>query len=100
MYQHSDVTRNNGDFRISASTAKVRHVFIYLQGLKNNNMSQNPYIYDTFNITRANPGVTYLSTCCLEYGNGVLYPELDYDSESKSRIFSDHGKRIITQVLN
>ena len=89
MYQHSDVTRNSGDFRISAGIDKVRHVFVYLQRLKNNIMTQNPYIFDTFNITGADPAVTWLSTCRLEYGNGVFYPELDYDQESKSRIFSD-----------
>ena len=89
MYQHSDVTRNSGDFRISASIDKVRYVFVYLQRLKNNNMRANPYIYDTFNITGADPAVTWLSTCRLEYGNGVFYPELDYEQESKSRIFSD-----------
>ena len=73
-----------------ASIDKVRHVFIYLQQLKNNNIRQNPYIYDTFKYYRGliQP-VTWLSTCRLEYGNGVFYPELDYDQESKSRIFSD-----------
>ena len=89
MYQHSDVTRNSGDFRISGSIDKVRHVFVYLQRLKNNNMGANPYIYDTFNLTGADPAVTWLLSCRLEYGNGVFYPELDYDYESKSRIFSD-----------
>ena len=89
MYQHSDVTRNSGNFRISASIDKVRHVFVYLQRLKNNSMTANPYIYDTFNLTGANPAVTWLLSCRLEYGNGVFYPELDYDYESKSRIFSD-----------
>ena len=89
MYQHSDVTRNSGDFRISASIDKVRHVFVYLQRLKNNSMTQNQYIYDTFNLTGADPAVTWLLSCRLEYGNGVFYPELDYDYESKSRIFSD-----------
>ena len=89
MYQHSDVTRNSGDFRISASIDKVRHVFVYLQRLKNNSMTANPYIYDTFNLTGADPAVTWLLSCRLEYGNGVFYPELDYDYESKSRIFSD-----------
>ena len=89
MYRHPDVTRNSGDFRITASIDRVRHVFIYLQRLKNNNMGQNPYVYDTFNITGADPAVTNLLTCRLEYGNGVFYPELDYDSESKTRIFSD-----------
>ena len=89
MYQHSDTTRNSGDFRISASIDRVRHVFVYLQRLKNNSMTENPYIYDTFNLTGANPAVTWLLSCRLEYGNGVFYPELDYDYESKSRIFSD-----------
>ena len=88
MYQHSDTTRNSGDFRISASIDKVRHVFIYLQRLKNNSMTENPYIYDTFKLNAADNNCKLLS-CRLEYGNGVFYPELDYDEESKSRIFSD-----------
>ena len=88
MYQHSDTTRNSGDFRISASIDRVRHVFIYLQRLKNNNMTANPYIYDTFKLNAADNNCKLLS-CRLEYGNGVFYPELDYDEESKSRIFSD-----------
>ena len=88
MYQHSDVTRNSGDFRISASIDKVRHVFVYLQRLKNNTMTENPYIYDTFKLNAADNNCKLLS-CRLEYGNGVFYPELDYDEESKSRIFSD-----------
>ena len=88
MYQHSEVTRNSGDFRISASIDKVRYVFIYLQRLKNNSMTANPYIYDTFKLNAADNNCKLLS-CRLEYGNGVFYPELDYDEESKSRIFSD-----------
>ena len=98
MYQHSNVTRNSGDFQISAGIDKVRHVFVYLQRLKNNNMRANPYIYDTFNITGVNPAVTWLSTCRLEYGKGVFYPQLDYDYESKSRIFSDF-KQLLDEVF-
>ena len=30
-----------------------------------------------------------LSNCRLEYGNGVFYPETEYDSDSKVRIFHD-----------
>ena len=88
MYQHSDVTRNSGDFRISASIDRVRHVFIYLQRNKTNVMTANPYIYDTFKLNAADANSTLLN-CRLEYGNGVFHPELDYDSDSKSRIFSD-----------
>ena len=50
---------------------------------------QNPYIFDTFNIMGADPAVTWLSTCCLEYGDGVFYPEVGYESDSKIRIFTD-----------
>ena len=82
MYQHSDTTRNSGDFRISASIDKVRHVFVYLQRLKNNSMRANPYIYDTFKLNADDNNCKLLS-CRLEYGNGVFYPELDYDEESK-----------------
>ena len=88
MYQHSSPTRKSGDFRISASIDKVRHVFVYLQRLKNNNIQANPYIFDTFKLNAADANSSLL-TCRLEYGNGVFYPELDYDTESKTRIFSD-----------
>ena len=30
-----------------------------------------------------------MANCRLEYGNGVFYPELEYDSDSKVRIFND-----------
>ena len=30
-----------------------------------------------------------LSNCRLEYGNGIFYPELEYDGDSKVRIFND-----------
>ena len=40
---------------------------------------------DTFSLE----GGASLNNCRLEYGNGVFYPETEYDSESKSRIFND-----------
>ena len=51
-------------------------------------LTANPYIFDTFKLNAADANST-LAICRLEYGNGVFYPELDYDSESMSRIFSD-----------
>ena len=30
-----------------------------------------------------------MTTCRLEYGNGVFYPKAEYDSESRVRIFND-----------
>ena len=87
MYQRSDLT-NSGDFRISANIDKVKYVFVYLQRNKTNAMANNPYIFDTFKLNENNDNSTLLN-CRLEYGNGVFYPELDYDSDSKTRIFSD-----------
>ena len=87
-YSTSAPTRNSGDFRITASIDRVKHVFVYFQRNKTNDMTENPYIYDTFKLNAADADST-LATCRLEYGNGVFYPELDYDSESMSRIFSD-----------
>ena len=51
-------------------------------------MTDNPYIFDTFKLNAGDDNSS-LATCRLEYGNAVFYPELDYDSESRSRIFSD-----------
>jgi len=83
------VTRNAVDYRIDASIINARHVFVYLQRLNRNEIKQNPYIFDTFNITGEANTVTWLSTCRLEYGDGVFYPEVGYESDSKIRIFTD-----------
>ena len=59
----------------------MKHVFIYAQREKNNDMTENPYIFDTFKLNAANDNSS-IATCHLEYGNA-------YESDSKSRIFSD-----------
>ena len=88
LYQSSDIFRNSGDFRISPSIDKVKHVFIYAQREKTNDMTENPYIFDTFKLNAGDDRST-LSTCRLEYGNGTFHPEYAYENDSKSRIFSD-----------
>ena len=88
LYQSSDVFRNSGDFRISPAIDKVKHVFIYAQREKTNDMTENPYIFDTFKLNAADNNCT-ISTCRLEYGNGTFYPEYAYDCDDKNRIFSD-----------
>ena len=78
-------------FQISPAIDNVKHVFIYLQrtnGPNNNESERTPYIFDTFKLNAANNNST-LSSCRLEYGNNVFYPELEYDSDSKIRIFND-----------
>ena len=92
LYEVSAPTRTSGFFQISSSIDNVKAIFVYLQQAKTNDADENPYLFDTFKIqVAANDGNVdrYLTTCKLEYGNGVFYPETEYDSESKVRIFND-----------
>ena len=88
MYEVSAPTRSSGFFQISSSIDNVKAIFIYLQRNKSNNAESNPYEFDTYKLNAANNN-SYITTCRLEYGNGVFYPETEYDSESKVRIFND-----------
>ena len=75
-------------FQISPAIDNVKHVFIYLQRTDaphDDESERTPYILDTFQLD-ANSS---LSSCRLEYGNNVFYPELEYDGDSKIRIFND-----------
>ena len=78
-------------FQISPAIDNVKHVLIYLQrtdGPNNLESERTPYIFDTFKLNAANANSS-LSSCRLEYGNNVFYPELEYDGDSKIRIFND-----------
>ncbi|XP_068735763.1 uncharacterized protein [Montipora capricornis] len=88
LYAVSAPSRVSGFFQISASIDNVKAIFVYLQRAKTGVATQNPYLLDTFKLNAANAN-SYLTTCRLEYGNGVFYPEPEYDSESKVRIFND-----------
>ena len=89
LYNQSANTRAiQNMFQISPAIDNVKHVFIYLQRTDAPNNAENertPYILDTFKLD-ANSS---LSSCRLEYGNNVFYPELEYDGDSKIRIFND-----------
>ena len=90
MYNVSAPTNTSGFFQISSSIDNVKHIFIYLKNSYRDDNGQrpaetSPYTMNTF----ALPGGASLSNCRLEYGNGVFYPETEYDSESKVRIFND-----------
>ena len=92
MYQVSAPTHSSGFFQISSSIDNVTDIFIYLQRAKTNDADANPYLFDTFKLDSADDAAAnhrYLTTCRLEYGNGIFYPETEYDSESKVRIFND-----------
>ena len=78
MYNYSTTPRqSSGFFQISSSIDNVQHVFVYLQRAKTDNAEQNPYIFDTYKLN-AGDEKSYLSSCRLEYGNGVFYPEVEY----------------------
>ena len=90
MYNVSAPTNTSGFFQISSSIDNVKHIFVYLKNsyrdVNDHRQTENsPYTMNTFSL----PGGASLSNCRLEYGNGVFYPETEYDSESKVRIFND-----------
>ena len=90
MYNVSAPTNTSGFFQISSSIDNVKHIFIYLKNSYRNandhrQAEKSPYTMNTFSL----PGGASLSNCRLEYGNGIFYPETEYDSESKVRIFND-----------
>ena len=92
MYIQSANTRAvQNMFQISPAIDNVEHVFIYLQrtnGPNNEESERTPFIFDTFKLNAADTNSS-LASCRLEYGNSTFYPELEYDADSKSRIFND-----------
>ena len=76
-------------FQISAGIDNVKHIFVYLKkSYRNANGSRHaetsPYKMDTYSLDGAS-----LSNCLLECGNGIFYPDTEYDSDNKVRVFND-----------
>jgi len=92
LYNQSANTRAiQNMFQISPAIDAVKHVFFYLQrtdGPNNAESERTPYIFDTFKLNAADANSSLLSIR-LEYGNNVFYPELEYDGDSKVRVFND-----------
>lgn len=92
LYNQSASTRTvQNMFQINPAIDNVKHVFIYLQrtdGPNNEESERSPYIFDTFKLNAADNNSS-LSNCLLVYGNNTFYPELEYDGDSKIRIFND-----------
>ena len=82
----------------SANTQAIQNMFQispaiddYLQwtdGPNDEESERTPYIFDTFKLNAANANSS-LSSIRLEYGNNIFYLELEYDGDSKVRIFND-----------
>lgn len=88
LHEVSAPTRTSGFFQISASIDNVKHIF-YRDENGSRHAENSPYTMNTFSLDGAS-----VSTCRLEYGNGIFYPETEYDSESKVRIFNDTGTHL------
>ena len=94
MYNVSAPTNTSGFFQISSSIDNVKHIFVYLKNSYRNaefhrQVENSPYTMNTFALVAPADQFRFLSNCRLEYGNGIFYPETEYDSESKVRIFND-----------
>ena len=86
---HSSSSRRdaNGTWLITPGVKDPKHVFVFLQQTrKQNSYTQNPYLFDTFDIDGDDSA--RLDTCRLQYGT-KFYPELDYDHDFKIRILND-----------
>ena len=77
-----------GSWQINPRIKDAKHVFIFIQQTRKvNALTQNPYIFDTFDIDGDRSAK--LATCRLQYGTSQYYPELDYDENFKLRILND-----------
>ena len=87
LHSSSDRRDANGMWLITSGIKDPKHVFVFLQQTrKQNSSTQNPYIFDTFDIDGDNSA--RLDTCRLQYGTS-FYPELDYVYDFKIRILND-----------
>ena len=85
--QSPDSRQSDITFRITSGVTRPQHVFIYLQRSdKSNSQNHNPYFLDTLKVNDGNNNCT-LSSCRLEVGNGIFYPETEYTGIA--RIYDD-----------
>jgi len=86
---HSSISQRaaNGTWLIIPGVKDPKHVFVFIQQTrKQNSYTQNPYIFDTFDIDGDDSA--RLDTCRLQYGT-KFYPDIDYDHDFKIRILND-----------
>ena len=79
--------QQSGNFRISTSINKPRHVFVFiLNDVDLEKQTINKFLYNTFNVVNNRK----LMSCHLEVGNGKDYPEVHYKpNEEPTRVFRD-----------
>jgi len=87
LYSSSSRRDANGTWLITPGVRKPKHVFVFFQQIRKQNFyTQNPYIFDTFNIDGVNSA--RLATCRLQYGTR-FFPEREYDHDFKLRILNN-----------
>ena len=87
LYASSSRRDANGRWLITPGVKDPKHVFVFLQQTRKQNVyTQDPYIFDTFDIDGDDSA--RLDTCRLQYGT-KFYPDLDYDQDFKIRILND-----------
>ena len=87
LHSSSSQRDANGTWMITPGVKDPKHVFVFIQQTrKQNAYTQNPYIFDTFNID--GDDTARLDTCRLKYGT-TFYPDLPYDNDFKIRILND-----------
>ena len=84
--KYDSTKQQTGNFRISTSINKPRHVFVFIINDANiKAQEENKFLYNTFSVDDK-----ALNSCYLEVGNGKEYPEVHYrPSEEPTRVFRD-----------
>ena len=76
-YNQDMRTQRTGNFRLTNSILKPRHVFLFfINNASLDDQRYNPFLYNTFSVS-TNPRT--LDQCYLEVGNGNEYPHLKYE---------------------
>ena len=87
LHLSADRRDANGTWLMSPGVKNPKHVFVFIQqARKRNTYTQNPYLFDTFNIDGDNSA--RLDTCRLQYGTS-FYPKTEYEDNFKLRILND-----------
>ena len=79
--------QQTANFRISTAINKPRHVFVFIiNDVNDESQTANKFLYNTFSVVNNRT----LSSCYLEVGNGIEYPEVHFrPSEDPTRVFRD-----------
>ena len=74
----NNIKHADNSFRISPSILNSKFVFVFFQrSNKMNNQDENPYLFDTFKLNKADDNC-HLQSARLTVGNGIYYPEIQY----------------------